>query len=105
MIFNTMYFPKNNPPTEKTTRVTAIIDWSGSGSLPSSVTLILMRDGGVYDMSEVNASSGWQKTWLALPEAVWSILPTHVNGYNVSQETEISGSDMTCIIVYEPETA
>lgn len=105
MVFNTVYYTKRDPNRDKTTEVTAYVTEHDYTSFPSSISVILTRDGGHYDTAELGDSNNWIYAWGRLPEAIWSVVPEAVNGFRVSVELANSNGRLTCFISYEPETA
>ena len=68
--------------------------WSDTGyedKRPDSVTVLLLRDGEVYDTQLLSAATGWQYTWTSLPrvdanghEISWTLREEPVSGYTPS---------------------
>ena len=94
LVTNT-YRPEN-PDGDTVTR-TVLKRWNDAGyeqKRPDSVSVMLLKDGAVYDTKTLTRADGWQNTWKALPrynpdgsEIVWTVTERPVPGYtaNVQQ--------------------
>lgn len=90
------YNPPDRPSDETVERKVLKI-WDDDGASekrPKEITVLLLKDGKVFDTVQLNADCGWKHLWTNLPKyengrlIVWSVTEQQVQDYTVSVTQE-----------------
>lgn len=92
--------PESPPPTTNKESVHVVKQWldDDASTRPSSVTVDLVNEDGVYSTVELSRSNNWNYTWSNLDEGDWQVVEHSTQGYTVSYSS--SGSNRVITNTY-----
>lgn len=91
--FNVTAFPKcyreQNDGQTVTRKVIKVWKDNGSETRPKEITVLLLKDGEVYDTVKLNSENGWSYTWQNLEKGHdWTVAEKETEGYTVNVSRE-----------------